>query len=78
MQKAKAGLMRFEMKMRTLLGIGVKAIHVTLWQITCLHFVHNLRLCKGLSLKGMNYFTWDYSILGSGMGVSGCFWPDLI
>jgi hypothetical protein len=34
----------FQGEIKTLLGIEIKAIHVTFWQRICLHFVHVLRL----------------------------------
>jgi hypothetical protein len=40
--------------MRTLLEIGIEAIHIMLSQITCLCFVHVLKLSGRLSLKVIN------------------------
>jgi hypothetical protein len=54
MQTVNARLMRFQMRMRTLVGITLEVIHVTLWQITHLHFVHVLRFYRRLSLKVIN------------------------
>lgn len=44
------------MEMRTLLEIGLKAIYVTLWQRTSLHFVHTPRLRVSLDLSGRGKF----------------------
>jgi hypothetical protein len=33
------------------LGIRLEALHATLWQGTCLHFVYALRLCGRLNAK---------------------------
>jgi hypothetical protein len=36
---------------KDLLGIGLEAMHVTLWQRTCLHFIHDLRIHVSLHFK---------------------------
>jgi hypothetical protein len=54
MQREKARLMRFQMLIRTLLEIGLEAMHISSGQRICLHFVHVLRIRVGLNLSVMN------------------------
>lgn len=44
MRRVKAILMKFHKEMRSLLRIGLVAIHVTSRQRTCLHFAHDLNV----------------------------------
>jgi hypothetical protein len=51
MRTIKTVLIRFQIAIRTLLGIGLKAMCATFWQTTHQHFVPVLILCVRLSLS---------------------------